>query len=49
MRELAKEFNLSVPTLAEILHRAEAKIIEIFIGHEMPHYLVNELLKNISS
>ena len=49
LRELAKEFNLSVPTLAEILHRAEAKIIEIFIGHEMPHYLVNELLKNISS
>jgi len=47
LEELAKEFNLSATALAEILHRAEAKIIRMFIGSEMPHLALNEVLSDL--
>jgi len=40
LKELANRLNLSVSTLAELLRKAEAKIIDAYIRHELPHYLV---------
>ncbi len=44
LKALAGELGLSVSTLAELLRKAESKVIEAFIRHEMPHYLVSMLL-----
>ena len=43
LRELAEKLGISVSTLAEHLRRAEAKIVEAFIRHELPHYLLEAL------
>ncbi len=54
LRELAEKLGVSVSTLAEHLRRAEAKVIEAFVRHELPHYFVaamlgdNELLEKLS-
>ncbi len=44
LKALANELGLSVSTLAELLRKAESKVIEAFIRHEMPHYFVNIVL-----
>ncbi|NPA05164.1 MAG: hypothetical protein GXO09_03600 [Crenarchaeota archaeon] len=44
LADLAADIGISVSTLAELLRRAEAKIVEAFIRHELPHYLVKHLL-----
>ncbi len=43
LRELAERLGISVSTLAEHLRRAEAKVVEAFVRHELPHYLVDNL------
>ena len=45
LKELAEELGIAVSTLAELLRRAEAKVIEAFVRHEIPHYLVKRLLE----
>lgn len=45
LKELASELGMSVSTLAELLRRAEAKVIEAFIRHEIPHYLIKRILE----
>jgi len=45
LKELAEELGMAVSTLAELLRRAEAKVIEAFVRHEVPHYLVKRLLE----
>jgi len=40
LKDLSYQLGLSVSTLAELIRKAEAKIIEAFIRHELPHYLV---------
>ncbi len=40
LKELAAKLGLSVSTLAELLRKAEAKVIDAYIRHELPHYLV---------
>ena len=40
LKELAAKLGLSVSTLAELLRKAEAKVVEAFVRHELPHYLV---------
>ncbi len=47
LRDLAEELDLSVSTLAELLHRAEKKVIEAFIRHELPHYLAFKILGRV--
>jgi predicted DNA binding protein len=44
LKALAGKLGLSVSTLAELLRRAEAKVIEAFVRHELPHYLVGIVL-----
>ncbi len=39
LNDLARELNLSVSTLSELLRKAENKIVHAFILHELPHYL----------
>ena len=39
--ELARALGISVSTLAEHMRRAEKKLIEAFMKHEAPHYLLN--------
>jgi AraC-like DNA-binding protein len=41
LKELAGKLGLSVSTLAELLRKAESKVIEAYIRHELPQYLVN--------
>ena len=45
LKELASELGMAVSTLAELLRRAEAKVIEAFIRHEIPHYLIKRVLE----
>ncbi len=45
LSELAEELNISTPTLAEILRRAESKIMDAFIAHHMPHYYVMRIAR----
>jgi predicted DNA binding protein len=48
LKELAAKLDLSVSTLAELLRKAEAKVIEAFLRHELPHYLVGLVMnKNV--
>jgi predicted DNA binding protein len=44
LKELASRLGLSVSTLAELLRKAEAKVIEAYIRHELPQYLVNVIM-----
>ena len=44
LKALAEKLGLSVSTLAELLRRAEAKVVEAFVRHELPHYLVSIVL-----
>ncbi|ALL00544.1 hypothetical protein Pyrde_0494 [Pyrodictium delaneyi] len=44
LKGLASKLGLSVSTLAELLRRAEAKIIDAFVRHELPHYIVGRAL-----
>ena len=44
LKDLAKELNISVTTLAEILRKAESKIVEMFLGYEMPHYMLGGII-----
>lgn len=44
LKELATKLGLSVSTFAELLRKAEAKIIEAYIRHELPHYLVGVIM-----
>ncbi len=46
LRELAEKLGVSVSTLAEHLRRAESKIVEAFVRHELPHYFVAAMLGN---
>ncbi len=39
LKELAKRLGISVSTLAEFLRRAEAKVVEAYVRHELPHYM----------
>lgn len=39
LKDLAKKLGISVSTLAEFLRRAEAKVIEAYVRHELPHYM----------
>ena len=48
LRELAERLGISVSTLAEHLRRAEAKVVEAFIRHELPHYLVDNLTGSLA-
>ena len=48
LKKLAEELDVSVSSLAELLRKAEAKIVEAFIRHEMPHHLVNSVLRKLS-
>jgi hypothetical protein len=45
LSKLARELNVSTPTLAEVLRRAESKIMDAFIAHQMPHYYVMKVLR----
>ncbi len=45
LKALASKLGLSVSTLAELLRKAEAKVIEAFIRHELPHHLVRVVVK----
>ncbi len=40
LKDLSAKLGLSVSTIAELIRKAEAKIVEVFIRHELPHYLV---------
>ncbi len=40
LKKLAEKLGLSVSSLAELLHRAEAKIIESFLYTELPHLML---------
>lgn len=44
LKTLAERLGLSVSTLAEFLRRAEAKVVEAFIRHELPHYMAAVIL-----
>ena len=44
LKDLASSMGLSASSLAELLRKAEIKVIEAFIRHEMPHYMVYALL-----
>ena len=44
LKELAAKLGLSVSTLAELLRKAEAKVIEAYVRHELPQYLVNVVM-----
>ncbi|BES80679.1 helix-turn-helix domain-containing protein [Pyrodictium abyssi] len=44
LKGLAAKLGLSVSTLAELLRRAEAKIVDAFVRHELPHYIVGRAL-----
>ncbi len=46
LKELACEVGIAVSTLAELLRRAEAKIVEAFIRHELPHYIIKKMLSS---
>jgi len=39
LKDLAKKLGISVSTLAEFLRRAEAKVVEAYVRHELPHYM----------
>lgn len=45
LKQLAESLGLSVSTLAELLRRAESKIIDAFVRHELPQYLVGRMLQ----
>lgn len=45
LNELARELNLGISTLNEILRSAERKIIEAFIKHDMPHLTFKKILE----
>lgn len=45
LKRLAEELGMSISSLAELLRKAEAKIVEAFIRHEMPHHLVYIVLR----
>ncbi|WP_048191793.1 helix-turn-helix domain-containing protein [Pyrolobus fumarii] len=45
MKDLAKELGMSVSSLAELLRKAEAKVVEAFVRHELPHYLVEHIIR----
>ncbi len=38
--EIARSMGISVSTLAEHMRRAEKKLVEAFMKHEAPHYLL---------
>ncbi|ABM81338.1 helix-turn-helix domain-containing protein [Hyperthermus butylicus] len=44
LKSLAAKLGVSVSTLAELLRKAEAKVVEAFVRHELPHYLVGIIL-----
>jgi len=44
LKKLAHEIGVSVSSLAEMLRRAEAKVMEAFMRHELPHYMVLKVL-----
>ncbi len=44
LTELSRQLGISPSTLLELLRRAEAKIVEAFIRHELPHYIVRNVL-----
>lgn len=44
LKGLAGKLGLSVSTLAELLRRAEAKVVDAFVRHELPHYIVGRAL-----
>ena len=44
LKGLAAKLGLSVSTLAELLRRAEAKVVDAFVRHELPHYIVGRAL-----
>ena len=44
LKTLANRLGLSVSTLAEFLRRAESKVIEAFVRHELPHYMASIIL-----
>lgn len=39
LKTLARRLGLSVSTLAEFLRRAEGKVVESYVRHELPHYM----------
>ncbi len=45
LKDLAASMGLSASSLAELLRKAEIKVIEAFIRHELPHYMVYAVLK----
>jgi len=44
LKGLAAKLGLSVSTLAELLRRAETKVIDSFVRHELPHYILGMAL-----
>jgi hypothetical protein len=48
LKELASKLGLSVSTLAELLRKAEAKVVEAFVRHELPQYLVSVIMSRTS-
>ncbi len=48
LKDLAAKLGLSVSTLAELLRRAEAKVVDAFVRHELPHYIAENVLNRIA-
>ncbi len=45
LKELAEELGLSISSLAEHLRKAEEKVVEAFMRHELPHYMVYRVIE----
>ncbi len=44
LEDIAREMGLSVSTIAELISKAEAKVVEAFVRHEMPHYMAFKIM-----
>ncbi len=41
LAEIAESLGISISTLSELIRKAESKVVEAFMIHELPHYLCN--------
>jgi DNA-directed RNA polymerase specialized sigma24 family protein len=49
LTDIARELGLSPSTVAEVLRRAERKVVEAFVRHEMPHYYLSKIVEKLCS
>lgn len=47
LTDIARELGLSPSTVAEVLRRAERKVVEAFVRHEMPHYYLSKIVEKL--